>query len=364
MQVDAQAGIIPGQYIVVYNNDVVDVAGVTSAVSARAEANVRYTYDRVLKGFAGEMSAEAAAALAQDPRVKYVVPDGIATITQSQSPVTWGLDRVDQRVLPLSGSFGYTTSRTVVHAYIIDTGILTAHAEFGGPNNTRRTGAGFDAVTIGGNAEDCNGHGTHVAGTIAGTTYGVAKNAVVHPVRVLSCGGSGTWSGVINGMNWVAANAIKPAVANMSLGGGFNQAVNEAATALAASGVFVGVAAGNDNLDACNFSPASASGVTSVGSTTSTDARSSFSNTGTCVTLFAPGSSITSAWWTSPTAVATISGTSMATPHVVGVAALYKARRGDASQTVVQNWMLANATQNVVTNPGAGSANLLVYSPF
>jgi serine protease len=245
-----------------------------------------------------------------------------------------------------------------VHAYIVDTGVLLTHNEFSG-----RMGNGFDAVTSGGNANDCHGHGTHVAGTVGGTTYGVAKGVTIHPVRVLGCTGSGTNAGVIAGMDWVAQNRVLPAVANMSLGGGASQATDDAVARMTAAGVTVVVAAGNDNAsDACTKSPARAPSAITVGSTTSTDARSSFSNVGTCLDIFAPGSSITSAWFTSPTATNTISGTSMASPHVAGGAALYLATNPTATPAQVTQALTSSATPGIVTDARTGSPNLLLYT--
>jgi len=239
-----------------------------------------------------------------------------------------------------------------VHAYIIDTGIYASHTQFGGRANNV-----YDA--LGGNGTDCNGHGTHVAGTVGSATYGVAKAVRLHGVRVLSCSGSGTWSQVISGMNWVASNAIRPAVANMSLGGSFNSSVNSAATALSNAGVFTAIAAGNSNLNACNYSPASASNVTTVAASDRTDLRASFSNFGSCVEVYAPGVSVTSTWLNGGTN--TISGTSMASPHVAGVGALYKATYGDASWSTINSWIINNSTANVIRSNPAGTPNRLLY---
>jgi serine protease len=246
-----------------------------------------------------------------------------------------------------------------VRAYVIDTGILAAHADFGG-----RVGAGFTAINDGRGSNDCNGHGTHVAGTVGGNTWGIAKGVQLFGVRVLGCTGSGSNSGVIAGVDWVTANHVKPAVANMSLGGGASSALDTAVNNSIAAGVFYAVAAGNDNANACNYSPARAANAMTVGSTTSTDARSSFSNFGTCVDIFAPGSSITSAWYTSNSATNTISGTSMASPHVAGVAALYLAGNTTASPSAVTTAINNNATLNKVTSAGTGSPNRLLYSQF
>ena len=242
-------------------------------------------------------------------------------------------------------------------AYIIDTGILTSHSQFSG-----RTAAGYSAINDGRGTTDCNGHGTHVAGTVGGTTYGVAKGVTLIPVRVLDCAGSGTNAGVIAGMDWVTNNHSGASVANMSLGGGASTAVDSAIARMTSSGVTVAVAAGNENQNACNVSPARAASAITVGSTTSTDARSSFSNYGSCVDVFAPGSNITSAWYTSTSATNTISGTSMASPHVAGVAALYLQGNPTASAATVTNAITSTSTPNKVTDAGSGSPNRLLYS--
>jgi len=280
------------------------------------------------------------------------------TANVTQSPATWGLDRIDQRNLPLNNSYTYNFTGAGVHAYIIDTGIRVSHQQFAG-----RTGNGFTSINDGQGTNDCNGHGTHVSGTVGGTTYGVAKGVTLHPVRVLSCSGSGSNSGVIAGVDWVTNNHASPAVANMSLGGGISSALDTAVNNSINSGVTYAIAAGNSNANACNFSPARVANALTVGSTTNTDARSSFSNFGTCVDIFAPGSSITSSWNTSDTATNTISGTSMATPHVAGVAALYLQQFG-GSPAAVAAGLINAATTGVVGNPGSGSPNRLLHSLF
>jgi subtilisin family serine protease len=316
---------------------------------------VTYEYTKVLNGMAVLANKGQLTALEKNPNVRLIEADGIATISDTQTPATWGIDRIDQQS-GTSGSYTYpSTAGQGVTAYIIDTGINRSHQEF-----TGRTLPGYDAVTVGGSASDCNGHGTHVAGTVAGTTYGVAKKATVVPVRVLDCAGSGAWSGVIAGVDWVANNARMPAVANMSLGGGVVSSLNTAVANAVASGIPFAVAAGNETTDACTKSPASTPTAITVGSTTSTDARSSFSNFGTCVDIFAPGSSITSAWYTSSSAINTISGTSMASPHVAGAAALYLGINPAASPKAVADALIAQAVKGVVTSAGTGSPNLLL----
>ena len=346
------ADAIAGQYIVVFKDDVSDPHGKAREKALTKNGKLKYSYGAAIKGFAAELSDEAVAELRDDPDVAYIEQDQTVSINTTQTGATWGIDRIDQRNRPLSGTYTYTSVGTGVRAYIIDTGIQTSHPQFGG-----RASAVYDA--FGGNGQDCNGHGTHVAGTVGSSTYGVAKGVMLRAVRVLNCSGSGSTSGVIAGMDWVRANGIHPAVANMSLGGGFSSATNTAANNLANSGVFLAVAAGNSNANACNYSPSSASAVTSVMSSTSSDAKSSFSNFGSCTHLYAPGSSITSTWLNGGTN--TISGTSMATPHVTGVAALYKATFGDASSSTIRSWLINNSTANVISGNPSGTPNRLLY---
>ena len=361
---------VAGQYIVVLKDDAArgpdqpywagrTVPDVAQEMALLYSAQLRHVYQHALKGFAVAMSPQQAERLAKDPRVAYVEEDGVVQAIATQNNPTWGLDRIDQRNLPLSNSYTYNTTASNVRAYIIDTGILASHNEFGG-----RAYSGYTAINDGRGSTDCNGHGTHVAGTVGGATYGVAKGVQLYAVRVLDCNGSGTNSGVIAGVDWVTANHVKPAVANMSLGGGASSALDTAVNNSINAGVFYAVAAGNDNRNACDYSPARVAAAMTVGSTTSSDARSSFSNYGTCVNIFAPGSSITSAWHTSNTATNTISGTSMASPHVAGVAALYLANNTSASPSAVFNAIINNATTGVLTGIGTGSPNRLLYSIF
>jgi subtilisin family serine protease len=360
---------IPGQYIVVLKDNAASLASERSSLSrvsvvARDMATKHRTklvrsYSNVLRGFVARADDKGLARLLADPRVAYVQEDGVVSIAASQTNATWGIDRVDQRDLPLNQTYTYDTTASSVHAYIIDTGILASHSQFSG-----RLGTSYDAVTNGGNANDCQGHGTHVAGTVGGSTYGIAKEVKLHAVRVLDCNGSGSNSGVIAGMDWVASNHVKPAVANMSLGGSADQATDDAVNRLHNAGVTVVVAAGNDNSNACSYSPARAANAITVGSTTNTDARSSFSNYGSCLDIYAPGSNIVSAGISSSTATATLSGTSMASPHVAGVAALYLASNPSATPTQVRNALVDNATSGKVTNAGSGSPNKLLYSIF
>ncbi len=358
---------VAGQYIVVLKDSAATLAGergkaarvstVAGQVAGKHRAKLVQSFEHAMRGFVVKADDAALAKLLADPRVAYVEEDGYMHTSATQTGATWGLDRVDQRNLPLSGSYTYNRTASGVHAYIIDTGILGTHSQF-----TGRMGNGYSAINDGRGTTDCNGHGTHVAGTVGGSTYGVAKGVTLHPVRVLGCTGSGTNSGVIAGMDWVTANRVKPAVANMSLGGGASTAVDDAVARMTAAGVTVVVAAGNDNSNACNYSPARAASAITVGSTTSTDARSSFSNYGTCLDVFGPGSSITSSWYTSTTATNTISGTSMASPHVAGAAALYLALNPAATPAQVTSAITSNATTGKVTSPGTGSPNRLLYT--
>ncbi|WP_251061637.1 S8 family peptidase [Streptomyces sp. ISL-100] len=324
----------------------------------------KHVYRSALKGFSATMSTTRAAKLASDPKVAYVEQDTRVRLSETQTNATWGLDRVDQRNLPLSTTYTYNTTASNVSAYIIDTGIRTSHSEFGG-----RATVGTDTVGGGQNGQDCQGHGTHVAGTVGGKTYGVAKAVKLVAVRVLDCAGSGTTAGVIAGVDWVTANAQKPAVANMSLGGGANTSLDNAVKKSIASGVSYAVAAGNGNIlgwpaNACNSSPARVPEAITVGATDSSDRRASFSNYGTCLDLFAPGVSVTSAWKDSDTATNTISGTSMAAPHTAGVAALYVSANPTATPAQVRDALVNNATPNKVQDPRTGSPNRLLHSLF
>jgi serine protease len=351
------ANAVRDEYIVVLR-DTVERGGSSAIAREMASARggeVLATYEHALKGFAVRMPEARVRELLRDPRVAYIEENGYVQAIGTQTGATWGIDRIDQTNLPLNQTYNYNFDGTGVHAYIIDTGIRLTHSEF-----TGRMGTSYDAVTTGGNANDCQGHGTHVAGTVAGTTYGVAKKATVHAVRVLNCQGSGTNADVIEGMDWVATNHVKPAVANMSLGGGASQATDDAVQRMFAAGVTVAVAAGNDNSNACNYSPARAANAITVGSTTNTDARSSFSNFGTCLDIYAPGSNITSAGFSSDTGTATMSGTSMASPHVAGVAALYLQSNPTATAQQVRDALVAGGITGVVSGAGTGSPNVLL----
>jgi len=357
------AEAISGRYIVVLKDGATSSTLASSLGKAdRMEGvQVHFQYEAALKGFAASLPPAALEAVRKDPNVAYVEADAIMSIDITQTGATWGLDRIDQRNLPLSTTYSYTNTGAGVTAYIIDTGMRISHTEFSG-----RASIGYDAVGDGRNGIDCHGHGTHVAGTVGGSTYGVAKGVTLVAVRVLNCSGSGTTSGVIAGINWVTSNhqAGQPAVANMSLGGGPSTSLDTAVKNSIADGVTYAIAAGNNNRRACNYSPARIPAAITVGATTSTDTRASYSNYGSCLDLFAPGSSITSAWNTSDTATNTISGTSMATPHVAGVAALYLQSNPSASPAAVSSALVANSTSGVVKSPGSGSPNRLLFTNY
>lgn len=274
-----------------------------------------------------------------------------------ENQATWGLDRIDQADRPLDTQYHFNSIGAGVNAFIIDTGIRPDHVEF-----TGRLLPGYNVVADTNDTNDCNGHGTHVSGTVGGSTWGVAKGVSLIPVRVLDCSGSGSYSGVIAGIDWVAASTLRPAVANLSLGGSASTALNSAVAGAVGMGVTMVVAAGNSNADACNYSPSSEPSAITVGATANDDTRASYSNYGSCVDIFAPGNYITSAWNTSATASNTISGTSMATPHVTGVAALALAANPAASPAAVTSFLTGNATPNRLSVIGSGSPNLLVYS--
>lgn len=348
---------LQGRYIVQFTDDVRDPQGLAIAIVNGNGGTLHYTYTRAIQGFAATLPPQAITALARNPVIKLIEPDGIVTASATQSNATWGLDRIDQRDLPLNSSYTYNATGAGVRSYILDTGILPGHVEF-----TGRLATGFTAISDGRGTSDCNGHGTHVAGTVGGTVYGVAKGTTLVPVRVLNCQGSGTTSGVIAGVDWVANNHVKPAVANMSLGGGASSTLDAAVANAVNLGVTFVVAAGNSNANACNYSPARTASAITVGATTSSDARASYSNFGSCLDIFAPGSSITSAWYTSNTALNTISGTSMASPHVAGAAALYLEGAPTATPATVGNAIISNSTANKVTSAGTGSPNRLLYT--
>ncbi|HEX2042410.1 MAG TPA: S8 family serine peptidase [Acidimicrobiales bacterium] len=353
---------VAGRYIVVFRKGAspADVRAARDEARGRG-AQVHHDYQHALRGFAASLPAQALDGLRRNPRVDFIEQDAVVTATDTQAGATWGLDRIDQRALPLGQAYTYNATGAGVKAYIVDTGIRTTHVEFGG-----RAGGGYTAVADGRGVQDCQGHGTHVAGTVGGATSGVAKQVSLVPVRVLDCTGAGTNSGVIAGIDWVTADhaAGQPAVANLSLGGPASRALDTAVSNSIYDGVTFAVAAGNENADACGVSPARVPDAVTVGATTSSDTRSSFSNYGTCLDLFAPGSSITSAYHTGDTALAIMSGTSMATPHAAGVAALYLQGAPAATPATVRNAIVDSTTTNAVSGAGAGSPNRLLYSLF
>jgi subtilisin family serine protease len=349
-----QAGqrIIPNRYIVTLR-DGVDA----NACVSRAGVKAQYLYDRVLNGFAGELTANQLAALQRHADVLAIEADQVMTADVTQSLPTgepWGIDRIDQRALPLSRTYTYNNNGAGVTVYVIDTGIQTSHSQFGG-----RAAVTLDVIGDGRNGQDCNGHGTHVAGTIGGSTYGVAKGVNLRAVRVLNCSGSGSTSGIISALNSLAGNHAARSVANMSLGGGFSSALNNASTNMINSGVYLAVAAGNSNANACNTSPASTPAAYTVAASDRTDRKASFSNFGSCVDGYAPGVAILSAWLNNGTN--TISGTSMASPHVAGVAALFKGANGEASAATITNWINSNATAGVIIGNPSGTPNRLLF---
>jgi len=343
--------VIPDQYVVVFKDDVRDAPGLARQLAAAHGGTVRYTYQHAIKGFAATLSAAAAEALRRNPNVDYVLQDERVKLVAA----SWGLDRVDQRDLPLNGSYTYNATGSGVTVYVIDTGIETSHWDFGG-----RAWAGYDA--FGGSGQDCHGHGTHVAGTVGGASYGIAKSVGLVAVRVLDCGGYGTWSGVIAGIDWVRYYHSKPAVANLSLGGGAYQAVDDAIENLVAAGVTVAVAAGNSGDNACYYSPARAPSALTVGASDQYDQQPYWSNWGSCVDLYAPGVGIYSAYLYG--GATTMDGTSMASPHVAGAAALYLQGDPYASPATVRNVIVSNATPNRLSYLGSGSPNLLLYTLF
>ena len=351
---------IANRYIVVFTADVANPAQEAASLLRGANATLHHTFSNAIKGFAATIPAAALPGLQNNPRVDYIEQDQTVSLTQASSPqsqATWGLDRIDQASLPLDGLYNFNQVGQGVTAFIIDTGIRADHVEF-----TGRVLPGYNVVADTNGTNDCNGHGTHVSGTVGGTTWGVAKSVNLVPVRVLDCTGSGSLSGVIAGIDWVAGSTLRPAVANLSLGSSKSSTVNAAVAGAYNKGVTMVVAAGNSNADACNYSPSSEPTAITVGATTNTDVRASYSNYGTCLDVFAPGTNITSAWYTGTTATNTISGTSMASPHVAGVAALALQGNPLSSPAQMASFITTYATLNKVGSAGTGSPNRLVYS--
>ena len=354
---------INGSYIVVFKDGVSTLSADSQVhgLTAKYGGQATYTYQAALRGYNAKMTEAQAKRVAADPAVAYVQQDRAVHLLDVQpNPPSYGLDRIDQRNLPLDNNYNFSTTASTVDAYVIDTGIRVTHQTFGGR-------ATFLGNTTGdGNNTDCNGHGTHVAGTIGGSQYGVAKGVRLFAMKVLDCGGSGSFAGVAQGIDQVTAHhrtTGRPAVGNMSLGAQGSDAATETAVRNAvAGGVTMAIASGNSNANACNFTPARVAEAITVNASDRNDARASFSNFGTCTDIFAPGVSITSSWMTSDTATNTISGTSMATPHVAGGAALFLAANPTATPAQVQAALKSNGTPNKITNPGTGSPNILLFT--
>ncbi|GAA0371238.1 hypothetical protein GCM10009092_39490 [Bowmanella denitrificans] len=355
---------VANQYIVVLKDSAVSPFASSAdfvTQSARSAAGVTAgqvtaEFHHSVKGYAITTDAQSIQQLLQRDEVDYIEPVQIFRTTAQQSNPPWGLDRLDQQNLPLSNSYRYDLNGSGVNAYVIDTGINTSHTQFSGR-------IGSTVTTVGNSAEDCNGHGTHVAGTIGASTYGVAKQVRLNSVKVFGCSGETTSTAIVQGIDWVVANAQRPAVANMSLGGGASTVLDQATNRLIQQGIVTVVAAGNDNSDACSFSPARVSGAMTVGSTTSSDSRSSFSNWGSCVNIFAPGSNILSTWIGGSSATNSISGTSMASPHVAGVAALYLQQNPQAGTSQVAQAIYSNAASGKISGTN-GTVNRLANTEF
>jgi subtilisin family serine protease len=351
---------VPGRYIVVFNSNVANPGAAAASLLQGSGGQLRHTYTAAIKGFAANLPEAALQGIRNNPNVAYVEQDQTVSLTQLVSPenqATWGLDRVDQADRPLDTQYHFNQTGAGVYAFIVDTGIRADHTEF-----TGRVLPGFTTIADGNGTNDCYGHGTHVAGTVGGVTWGVAKAVSLIPVRVLDCKGGGSWSDVIAGVDWVANSTLRPAVANLSLGGSASTSLDAAVAGAVGKGVTMVVAAGNSTVDACTVSPAREPSAITVGATTSSDVRAYYSNTGSCLDLFAPGDNITSAGIASTTASLVASGTSMAAPHVTGVAALTLQANPTASPAAIVSSITANATPNRLSYIGTGSPNLLLYS--
>ncbi|NGO75656.1 S8 family serine peptidase [Streptomyces sp. YC504] len=352
------SGAIPNSYIVTLDEDAAKSDSAKGkALAKEYGAQIERTYKEALNGYEIEATEAEAERFAADPAVESVTQNRTFKISATQpNPPSWGLDRIDQKTLPLNQSYTYPDKAGEgVTVYVIDTGVRITHSDFGG-----RASYGYDAIDNDNTAQDGHGHGTHVAGTVAGGSYGVAKKAKVVGVRVLNNSGSGTTAQVVAGIDWVTRNAVKPAVANMSLGGGADSAIDTAVRNSIAAGITYAVAAGNESTDASTRSPARVAEAITVGATTSSDAKASYSNYGSVLDLFAPGSSITSAWNTSDTATNSISGTSMASPHVAGAAAIHQSLNPSATPAQTRDALVAATSTGVVTSPGTGSPNRLL----
>lgn len=352
---------IEDEYIVTFDDSENGVEVRAAKLVSSQKGKLKHTFKHGLKGFSATLTSAAAEAIASMPGIARVESDVAMQATATVTPPSWGLDRIDQRLLPLDNSYTFSSVGSGVRVYIVDTGILTSHQEFGG-----RAVGGYTAISDGNGTNDCNGHGTHVAGTVGGATTGIARSAQLVAVRVLDCSGSGTSSGVIAGIDWVVsqkqANPSVPMVANLSLGGSLNTSLNDAVTRAVEAGVVFAVAAGNSSADACTQSPAATPAAVTVGATTSSDAMAYYSNFGSCLDIFAPGSGIVSSWYNG--GYATLSGTSMATPHVAGVAAIILGDNPTYVPSQVLSAMVTGGTTNVLSGTGTGSPNLLLSNTY
>jgi len=352
-----ESEVIPGQYIITFADSVKDVPGLAKRIAAQYGHEPLFTYESAIKGFAAELPEQAIEGLSHNPQIERIEADQVAHLSGSQVGADWGLDRLDQRSLPLDNTYSTITNGAGVNVYIMDSGIRTTHVEFQG----RAVGA-YTSVNDGYGTSDCIGHGTHVAGIVGGALYGVAKAVELYSVRVFDCTGYAAWSGVISAADWIAKNRVLPAVVNMSIEGPKSSTVNAAVQGMIDAGVVVAVAAGNDAADACNYTPASAPNALTVGATGNNDSVQGFSNFGSCVDLFAPGQAIRSAYYIDDTTSVLKAGTSMASPHVAGVAALYLSAFPAATPAQVVAAIVGGATANMLTSVPAGTPNLLLYS--
>ena len=349
-------------YLIKFNTPVTDRLLNSINFNQQFQGKIKFIYQHAFQGVAVQIpqnvEQEFVRILKLNPTVSLIEKDQVfKSNATTQTNATWGLDRSDQRNLPLNSTYNADGNAQGVPVYVVDTGVLASHQDF-----TGRVKAGYTAVSDGNGTTDCNGHGTHVAGTIAGTKYGIAKSASIIPVRVLDCNGSGTTSTVIAGLDWVASQNPKNAVVNLSLGGGTSTALDDAINRVVNKDIVVVVAAGNNNADACNYSPSRVPAAITVGATTNQDQRANYSNYGKCLDVFAPGSNITSDWYSSNTATATASGTSMASPHVAGLAAILRAIYTGENVPQITNRILNKATTNKVTDSQTGSPNRLLYT--
>lgn len=349
-------------YLIKFNTPVTDRLLNSINFNQQFQGKIKFIYQHAFQGIAVQIpqnvEQEFVRILKLNPTVSLIEKDQVfKSNATTQTNATWGLDRSDQRNLPLNSTYNADGNAQGVPVYVVDTGVLASHQDFAG-----RVKAGYTAVSDGKGTTDCNGHGTHVAGTIAGTKYGIAKSASIIPVRVLDCNGSGTTSTVIAGLDWVASQNPRNAVVNLSLGGGTSTALDDAINRVVNKDIVVVVAAGNNNADACNYSPSRVPAAITVGATTNQDQRANYSNYGKCLDVFAPGSNITSDWYSSNTATATASGTSMASPHVAGLAAILRAIYTGENVSQITNRILNKATTNKVTDSQTGSPNRLLYT--